>query len=189
MYRVITYFLSKVLIDIPMFILIPTIFITIVYWMGDLNKEGNRFLICVGIIILVAQCSVSFGTFLSVTAPNTSTALAITGPILVPFMIFSGILLNSEDVPTYFLLLRYLSWFCYATENLLVNQFNGIQSIACDNPDEPDCFRRFEKGSEVLDFYKLDPKNFNINIICMCIVAVGWRLLAFMVLLIKSRRR
>ncbi|CAF0819089.1 unnamed protein product [Brachionus calyciflorus] len=189
MYRVVSYFLSKVFIDLPMFILIPTIFVTIIYWMSDLNKEGNRFLICIGLIILVAQCSVSFGTFLSTVAPNTSTALSITGPILAPFMIFSGILLNSEDVPTYFLMLRYLSWFSYATENLLVNQFEGIESISCDHPDDPNCLRRFEKGDEVLEFYKLDPKNFNINIICMCILIVGWRLMAFMVLLIKSRRK
>nr|UOU03360.1 ATP-binding cassette subfamily G-like 10 [Brachionus rubens] len=189
MYRVISYYLSKVLIDLPVFILIPAVFVTIIYWMADLNKEGNRFWICMALIILVAQCSVSFGTFLSSVAPNTNTALAVTGPILAPFMIFSGILLNSEDVPTYFLLLRYLSWFSYATENLLVNQFDGVETIDCDHPEEPNCFRKFEKGAEVLEFYKLDKQNFNVNIICMCILIIGWRIMAFMVLLIKSRRR
>ncbi|RNA30833.1 white isoform X1, partial [Brachionus plicatilis] len=180
MYRVVSYYLSRILIDLPVFIIIPIIFVSIIYWMSDLSREGNRFAICVFMIILVAQCSVSFGTFLSAVAPNTNTALALTGPILAPFMIFSGILLNSEDVPSYFLLLRYLSWFSYGTENLLVNQFEGIESIECDYPEEPDCLRRFEKGNDVLDFYNVDPKNFKNNIICLVMLTIGWRLLAFM---------
>jgi hypothetical protein len=35
-----------------------------------LNNDVGRFFICVGIIILVANCSVSFGCFLSVVAPK-----------------------------------------------------------------------------------------------------------------------
>ncbi|RNA15896.1 white isoform X1 [Brachionus plicatilis] len=188
MYRVISYYMSRILIDLPVFIVIPIIFVSIIYWMSDLSREGNQFIICICMIILVAQCAVSFGTFLSAVSPDTNTALALTGPILAPFMIFSGVLLNSEDVPSYFLLLRYLSWFSYGTENLLVNQFEGIESIDCDYPEDPDCLRRFEKGIEVLDFYKLDSKNFRINTICLVILTVGWRLLAFMALIIKSRR-
>lgn len=96
MYRVISYYLSRVLIDLPVFVVIPVIFVSIIYWMSDLSREGNRFIICICMIILVAQCAVSFGTFLSAVSPNTNTALALTGPILAPFMIFSGVLLNSE---------------------------------------------------------------------------------------------
>lgn len=70
-----------------------------------------------------------------------------------------------------------------------MNQFEGIETIECDYPEDPDCLRRFEKGNEVLDFYKLDPKNFRINTICLIILAIGWRLLAFLTLIIKSRRR
>lgn len=85
--------------------------------------------------------------------------------------------------------MRYLSWFSYGTENLLVNQFEGIETIECDYPEDPNCLRRFEKGNEVLDFYKLDPNNFRLNTICLIILAIGWRLLAFLTLIIKSRRR
>ena len=69
---------------------------SIVYWMTNLNNAADRFIICVIVIILVVQCSHAFGTFLSAVSPSVDIALAISGPILVPLMIFSGYLLNYE---------------------------------------------------------------------------------------------
>ena len=108
---------------------------SICYWMANLNNELDRFFTCVLIVILVAQTAVSFGTFLSACAPTTNIAIAISGPVLVPLMIFSGFLLNSEyiivllkekiqskhkkfsfyfrDIPKYFIFLKYLSWYIF----------------------------------------------------------------------------
>ena len=80
----------------PNFLILPVIFISIVYWMANLNPDPGRFFICMLVIVLVVQCSSSFGTFLSVVSPSTNVALAIAGPVLVPLMIFSGFLLNYE---------------------------------------------------------------------------------------------
>ncbi len=76
--------------------MIPFVFITICYWMANLNNGIDRYFICSGIIILVAQTAVSFGEFLSACAPNTNSAIALSGPVLVPQMIFAGFLLNLE---------------------------------------------------------------------------------------------
>ena len=43
---------------------------SIIYWMANLNSNINRFLICVLMIVLVVQCALAFGTFLSVSAPS-----------------------------------------------------------------------------------------------------------------------
>ncbi len=52
-------------------------------------------------------------------------AIALSGPILVPFLIFSGFLINFSDVPNAFLLLRYISWFGYANEvNIKISEIN-----------------------------------------------------------------
>jgi hypothetical protein len=45
---------------------------SIAYWMANLNNDINRFVLCVAIIVLVVQCSVGFGTFLSALAPSTN---------------------------------------------------------------------------------------------------------------------
>ncbi|CAG0919856.1 unnamed protein product, partial [Notodromas monacha] len=61
MYRVDVYFLSKMLAELPLFILYPTLFTVITYYMIGLNPEFIRFLICVAIVILVSNCACSFG--------------------------------------------------------------------------------------------------------------------------------
>jgi hypothetical protein len=88
------YFCS--ILKLPLFVLLPTMFMTICYWMADLNHDPTKFFTCVAIVVLVAQIAISFGTFLSAIAPNTDVALALSGPLLVPLMIFSGFLLNLE---------------------------------------------------------------------------------------------
>ena len=83
MYTVIAYYLSKIALDVPIYILMPTIFMSICYWMANLNNGIDRFLIAVLIVVLVTQTSVSFGTFLSACAPSTQIAIALSGPALV----------------------------------------------------------------------------------------------------------
>ena len=54
----------------PGFIVLPIMFITIVYWMANLNNEISRFAVCALVMVLVVQSSLAFGTFISVSAPS-----------------------------------------------------------------------------------------------------------------------
>ncbi len=58
--------------------------------MSDLNNDLDVFFICVGVVMLVTQISVAFGTFLSAATPSTKAALSLAGPLLTPLMVFSG---------------------------------------------------------------------------------------------------
>ena len=80
----------------PNFFILPIFGMTIVYWMANLNNNINRFIICLVIINLVVQASFAFGTFVSAISPSVNIALAISGPLIVPLMVFSGFLLNFE---------------------------------------------------------------------------------------------
>ena len=66
MYRVIAYFSAKTLIDLPLYILITFLYVTIIYWMTNLNNDGGRFVTCVVVIIFVVNISVSFGKLFGV---------------------------------------------------------------------------------------------------------------------------
>ena len=59
--------------------------------MAGLNNDVDKFFITCVTIILVSNCAVSLGTFLSAAAPSLNIALALAAPILVPLMIFSKI--------------------------------------------------------------------------------------------------
>ncbi|RNA38237.1 white-like isoform X1 [Brachionus plicatilis] len=186
MYKVISYYLAKILTDLPTFFILPILFMSIAYWMANLNNSADRFFICVAIIVLVVQCSLAFGCFLSAVAPSTNVALALAGPILVPLMIFSGFLLNNESIPKYFIWLRYLSWFSYSNEAILVNQWKGVKNITCAEQDMGFCFT---EGEQIIKYYNIDEKNYGLNFGLMGALIVFWRVATYAVLLIKANRR
>ena len=95
MYRTDAYFLTKQLVELPLYILEPLIVMTILYWMVGLNPDPVRYIIGCGIILLVVQVVLSLGYFMSCIAPNIDIALAIAPVLIIPFMIFGGFYLNS----------------------------------------------------------------------------------------------
>ncbi len=75
----------------------------------------------------------------------------MAGPLTIPFMIFGGYFLNNETTPKYFLWIRYLSWFNYANEALVVNQWHGVEDIRC-HTDPTLCFM---KGESILNYLNM----------------------------------
>lgn len=61
LYRTDTYFLGKSLAELPLFMLVPFIFISITYPMIGLRPTFLNYLVALGIIALVANVSTSFG--------------------------------------------------------------------------------------------------------------------------------
>ena len=61
MYRTDVYYLSKTLADLPVYIAFPFLFVAISYFAIGLNPGVDRFFICCGITILVANVATSFG--------------------------------------------------------------------------------------------------------------------------------
>jgi hypothetical protein len=123
--------------------------------------------------------------FISSLSPSANVALTLAAPILVPLMIFSGYLLNYDSMPKYFAWIRYLSWFSYSNELLLLNQWDDVKNLTCRNNDSF-CFKN---GSEVITFLKLNPNNYQLNILCLCAIMIFWRVFAYFILLIKTKQR
>ena len=77
-------------------------------------------------------------------------ALAVGPTILIPLMLFGGLFLNNSTIPVYLEWMKYLSWFMYSNEALLINQWDGIDDIKCrQTPLVPD--NCTITGQDVLD--------------------------------------
>ncbi|KAG1696984.1 Protein white [Nymphon striatum] len=129
MYRSDTYFLSKVFAEIPLYVVRPTIFGTIVYWMSGMNSDPTRFAVFIAVCILAANTSLSAGYILSCAFSSIQTSMALTPPLILPLVLFGGIFLNAGSIPLYFFWLKYLSWFNYAYEIMIVNQWSNIGNL------------------------------------------------------------
>ena len=62
MYRVDVYYICKQIAEVPVYLFTPVLFNAIFYWMVGLNSDAARFFMSCGVILLMVQVVVSFGT-------------------------------------------------------------------------------------------------------------------------------
>ncbi|XP_013386693.1 protein white-like [Lingula anatina] len=185
MYRTDVYFLCKTFAEFPSYVITPLIFSAIAYWMVGLYPGGEEFLFNMAVLILVANCAVSFGYIISTAANSLTVALALAPPLLIPFMLFGGFFLNQDSVPVYFIWLNYMSWFPYSNEVITVVQWRNVDTIRCHNGTS--C--AFRTGQDIIDYYSFKEENILRNILLLVALLVGYRLIAYIIFLIKTWKR
>ena len=50
-------------------------------------------------------------------------ANTLANPIVAPLLLFGGLFIKNSRIPVYFFWLKYLSWFYYAAENMMIGQW------------------------------------------------------------------
>ncbi|KAH9524966.1 hypothetical protein Btru_028363, partial [Bulinus truncatus] len=191
LYRADVYYLTKVIAEIPLIVLVTVVFSTISYWMIGLYDSTVTFLVATGVLLLTANVSVALGYLMSNISGTVSIALAITPPMLVPFMLFGGLFINIGGTPVYFIWLEYLSWFKYANEILMVNQWENVDYIPCTNVSTlsingstiPPPLCLYRSGQDVLDYTSFSQDNVNIDVIALVALQVGFQMLSLVAFL------
>nr|UOU03352.1 ATP-binding cassette subfamily G-like 1 [Brachionus rubens] len=191
LYSITPYYLVKNVSEIPKFVLIPGILITIVYWMAGLNDNFGVFIQILFTIILCCQVAISYGLFISALAPNLDAALAMVVPIMMPLLIFAGFFLNDVGVPDYFIWLKYISWFFYTNEICSVFLWRDVTNIPCTTSNSSDIcsgFGCYNNGKEFLDAFGFDEKMLPLDFCILILLFFVFRILAFIILRIKLNR-
>lgn len=199
MYRTDVYYLAKTLSEVPIFIITPLLLTGISYWMIGLRDRFLNFVICYAIMVLVTNVAVSFGYIISTIAPTITAATSLGPPLMLPLLIFGGFFLKSTSVPVYFVWLKYISWFMYGFEALIINQWKDYGSISCGTnatatppvvngtgavPGEKGfCIKN---GNQAIDFLGFKEDNLLFDVYCLIALMVGFRVLSFLFLLRRS---
>jgi EPP (Eye Pigment Precursor) family transporter len=211
MYRVDVYFLCKMTAEVPQFFVLPLVFTIIMYFCIGLYGTAEGFFICFAANFLVCNVSISFGYLLSCATSNVGLALAIGPLIIVPCTAIGGFFINPESVPVYLIWLKYISWFTYANEILVVNQWQHITSISCPGietdrssthqitnitqswlstitPGTSSTDRCFTTGQDVIDMFSYDASNVNFDFFMLVLLLVVFRFVAFLILALRARK-
>ena len=125
-YGILAYYLSKMIIEIPLQLIITFIACTIIYWLCLFQKTFEKYIIFVGIIILGSLCGLSIGTAIATLSKNVSIALQIAPFCIIPLILFSGLFINSDSIPPYFTWIQYLSPIRYMYQEVYKNEFRGL---------------------------------------------------------------
>ena len=186
-YGIPAYFLAKSVSSLPFELVFPAAFSTVCFWMMNLrggagSGEVSTWLQFAAVSVLTSNVATSMGLWISTAAPTVGVALALAPVVLMPFMLFSGFLVNVESVAPAFDPLLYTSLFKYGFSALMRIVWAGaVNSCAgefiCPFPD----------GEAVLRWFALQDSSVLADVQALAALAVGWRLLAFATLLWRAR--
>lgn len=181
--RVGSYFMARTVSEIPFQVLFPFVFGSIVYGMVGLRPTGDAYFTFIMTLILCANAAVAMGYALSAILRNTTAAIAAGSVVIMPMALFSGLLLDMDNIATWLRPLQYFSIIRYTYHAIIINEYAN-QPINCGfNVICP-----FRNGNAVLTYVGAAPDELSFNMGMLFVFMLGFRLVAFLALKWHSTR-
>lgn len=111
MYRVISYYLGKIIAELPLAIIVPCIFNILSYFLIGFNDGASNIALSFLILILAYNAAGAFSLLISALIKNKEVAVALLPVLVVPFMLFSGYFVNQSNIPEWLVPFEYISVF------------------------------------------------------------------------------
>ena len=177
MYRVLTYYLSKTLGEIPLQICTSLITFGIIYFACNLNQHSamNYFWFILD-VFLTGYAGSSFALFMSSLIDRTEIAPAIFPIFIFTQALTSGFFVNMNDIPYIFYPFKYISVFRYSYQGLAYNEFT-------DN--DLDCLDPVKCYLPTNDFQE----SMQLSLIILAVIAIFNNVVSCIALKVKSSLR
>ncbi|XP_039284131.1 ATP-binding cassette sub-family G member 4 [Nilaparvata lugens] len=133
-YSLTVYFFAKVLADLPLQIICPTLFLVIGYSMTGQPMELQRFSMIWFVMVLLSILGQSFGNAAGALL-NVELGIFIVPSIAMPLTLLSGFFLQPKDLSATVKTLSCGSYFKYAFEAIAVSAFGYDRGrLPCSQP-------------------------------------------------------
>jgi ABC-type multidrug transport system ATPase subunit len=182
------YFISKTLFDIIPLRIFPPIIMgaTAYYLIGLRHTSVSHFFWFILIIILFNVVSGALCIAIGAIAPSVASANVMATLFILASALYGGFLLNKDSIPAYLSWVKYLSYWNYAFEALLINELYGFKIIIDpkDMPPYPG------DGNFFLKELGMDHTHFYMDIIILSCFAVVYILISgiLMKVFVKEKR-
>ncbi|KAG6492045.1 ABC transporter G family member 25-like [Zingiber officinale] len=164
MYSLSSYFMARTAGDLPMELILPTVFTLVLYWMAGLRTEPAAFLLTLAVIlgyVLVAQ---GLGLALGAAIMDAKQASTISTVTMLAFLLTGGFYV--QHIPNFLAWVKYVSFTFYGYKLLINIQYRG---------HELDSFL----GSSTHYGTRIDSSK---CIVALAVMLVGYRVLAYLAL-------
>ncbi|CAN4081448.1 unnamed protein product [Withania somnifera] len=178
MYTLSSYFMARIVGDLPMDLILPTLFLTITYWMAGLKPQLLAFLLT--LLVLLGYVIVSQGLGLALgaiimDAKQASTVITVT---MLAFVLVGGFYVHK--VPSCLVWIKYSSTTFYSYRLLIDIQFGQGEEML-------DLLGCSHQGSDRVSckFIEQDIKGQihpSVSIGVLLVMFVGYRLVAYLAL-------
>lgn len=181
MYRLSSYYMARTAGDLPMELVLPTVFVTVTYWMGGLNPSLLPFLLTLLIVLLNVLVSQGLGLALGAILMEVKQATTLASVTMLLFLLVGGYYI--QHIPPFISWLKYVSFSHYCYRLLVGVQYESLNEVY-------DCATSFGLNSrycKVWDFPAvkcLGIGNHSLlwDVAALALMLVGYRILAFLAL-------
>ncbi|XP_077244039.1 ABC transporter G family member 21-like [Tasmannia lanceolata] len=174
MYCLSSYFFARMVGDLPMELVLPTLFTAVTYWMGGLKPSPSNFIFTLLVILYNVLVSQGLGLALGAILMDVKKATTLASVTMLTFLLAGGYYI--QHVPPFIGWMKYISFSYYCYKLLLGVQYTEIDYYECA-PGGVTC--------KVLDFppiKQLGLDNKAYDVVALTLMLVGYRLLAYVAL-------
>eukprot|EP00877_Chromochloris_zofingiensis_P009171 jgi/Chrzof1/4507/Cz14g16020.t1 len=121
------FFIAKSLTTAPMEIVQVAVYAVVIYFLIGFQYDAAKFFIWLITLLLFALTSETLGYICAIVTPDSKVGIVLLTLIMMIVMSFSGYLVR--NVPVYFAWINRISYFSFATDALVANEFTGLDFI------------------------------------------------------------
>jgi len=173
MYHLSSYYVARIVGDLPMELVLPTIFVTISYWMGGLKPSLVTFVFTLLIMLFNVLVSQGIGLALGAILMDAKQATTLASVTMLVFLLAGGYYI--QQIPFFISWLKYISFshYCY---KLLVGVQYSINEVYECGPGLHCKTRDFP----AIKCLGLD--NLWKDVVVLTIMLIGYRVVAYLAL-------
>ncbi|XP_059274633.1 ABC transporter G family member 9-like [Lycium ferocissimum] len=173
MYRLSAYFMARTVGDLPMELVLPTVFTIVTYWMAGLKPSTWNFFSTLLALLYNVLVSQGLGLAIGAIIKDLKSATALGSVIMLSMTLVGGYFV--QHVPSFIAWIKYVSITLYAYKLLLGSQFTPGETYLCGK--SATCL--------VEDFPSIKTIGIGgkgISIVALAIMLLGYRFLAYVAL-------
>ncbi|XP_065864545.1 ABC transporter G family member 9 [Euphorbia lathyris] len=173
MYRLSSYFMAYTMGDLPMELVLPTVFIIITYWMTGLKPTALNFFHTLSVVLLNVLVSQGLGLALGAMVMNQKSATILGSVTMMTFQLAGGYYVT--HVPVFIKWVKYLSLSQYTYKLLLGSQYEPGDKYVCG-----------KHVCSVAEFPSIKLVGLDgqvVSAVALCVMLVGYRLVAYISLM------
>ncbi|GLT82079.1 hypothetical protein SLE2022_004910 [Rubroshorea leprosula] len=175
MYRLSSYFLARTCYDLPMELALPTIFVTITYWMAGFKHATLHFLHTLSVLLYNVLVSQGLGFAIGAMVMDQKSATMLGSVIMLSFELAGGYYV--QHVPPFIAWIKYGSITYNSYKLLIGSQFKTNETYPCGD---------FGKVCSVGEFPSIKLVGLEgqaLAAVALGIMLVGYRLIAYIALM------
>ncbi|KAM1256612.1 hypothetical protein ACFX1Q_030708 [Malus domestica] len=172
-YRLSSYFVSRIVADLPMELALPTLFVTVAYWMAGLKPSAGNFFHTLFALLLSVLVAQGMGLAIGALVMDQKKATVLASIIMLSFNLAGGYYV--QHVPVFISWIKYISLSNYSYRLLLSSQYKNSDTYPCD------C-----RVCSVGDFPTIKSAGLNGQssaVVALVIMLVGYRFIGYLALM------